>query len=321
MVKKIAVIDIGTYSTRLLISAIHKKSTNYETIKSLEDILSVGRITSLGRKLKETGFLQKEAINETLSVLKEYKMIVDEYNVDYLKAFATQACREAKNGNEFIRKVKDIGIDVEIIDGKKEAYFSFLATAYGIFPEDSFVMIDQGGGSTEYAYGKIKNNSYELIKSVSFPFGIVGLTENFIKNDPPLKEEIDALSNYIRKDIEKAYSYMSKAKYLIGLGGTITTVVALENNIYPYSSEKVHGKEISYKQVEKWLNELSSITVEERRKIPQIEDKRAEVIIAGIVIFKTSMEVFKKDKIIVSDWGLRHGVIIDFILNGEDDGT
>ncbi|RMD46781.1 MAG: Ppx/GppA family phosphatase, partial [Aquificota bacterium] len=191
MVKKIAIIDIGTYSTRLLISAIHNKNTIQETIKSIEDILSIGKITSLGRKLKETGFLQKEAINETLSVLKEYKLIVDEYNVDYFKAFATQACREAKNGNEFIKKVKEMGIDVEVIDGKKEAYFSFLATAYGISPQNSFVMIDQGGGSTEYAYGQKEYNGYKLIKSLSFPLGIVGLTERLRKHDPRSTKELN----------------------------------------------------------------------------------------------------------------------------------
>ncbi|RMA92470.1 Ppx/GppA phosphatase family protein [Hydrogenothermus marinus] len=315
MVKKIAIIDIGTYSTRLLISAIHKKNSIIETINSVEDIFSTGKITSLGRKLKETGYLQKDAIDETLSVLKEYKMIIDEYKVDYVKAYATQACREAKNGKDFVEKVKAIGIDVEIIDGKKEAYLSFLATAYGVYPDNSFVMIDQGGGSTEYAYGIKEGDSFKLKDSISFPFGIVGLTERFIKHDPPLKEELKALEDFIRKDIEKAYEKMKDTYYLIGLGGTITTLVALEKKIFPYSSEKVHKQRLSYTQINKWLNKLSSIPVEERKKIPQIEDKRAEVILSGILIFKVSMKVFNKEEIIVSDWGLRHGAIIDFILN------
>lgn len=315
MVKKIAIIDIGTYSTRLLISAIHKKNSIIETINSVEDIFSTGKITSLGRKLKETGYLQKDAIDETLSVLKEYKMIIDEYKVDYVKAYATQACREAKNGKDFVEKVKAMGIDVEIIDGKKEAYLSFLATAYGVYPDNSFVMIDQGGGSTEYAYGIKEGDSFKLKDSISFPFGIVGLTERFIKHDPPLKEELKALEDFIRKDIEKAYEKMKDTYYLIGLGGTITTLVALEKKIFPYSSEKVHKQRLSYTQINKWLNKLSSIPVEERKKIPQIEDKRAEVILSGILIFKVSMKVFNKEEIIVSDWGLRHGAIIDFILN------
>ena len=314
MAIKVGIIDIGTYSTRFLISAIHKKENLEETLNSIEDIFSVGKITALGRKLKETGFLQEEAMQETLSVLKEYKLIADEYKLDYLKAYATQACREAKNGNEFIERVKKLGIDVEIIDPQKEAYFSFLATAYGVNPDGSFVMIDQGGGSTEYAYAVKENGKFNLKESISFPFGIVGLTEKFIKNDPPTNKELNDLKEYIKGHIVKAYEKMKQTKYLIGLGGTITTLVALEYNIFPYSSEKVHKKKLTKEQVKKWFNELSSLTVEERKKIPQIEDKRAEVILSGIAIFDTSLEVFNKEELIVSDWGLRHGALIDFIM-------
>ncbi len=315
MAVKLGVIDIGTYSTRFLISAIHKKDTLIDTIKSIEDILSVGKITSLGRGLKETGKLSEEAMAETLAVLKEYKMLAGEYQVDHLKAYATQACREAENGAEFIERVRKLGIDVEVIDGEKEAYLSFLATAYGINPEGSFVMIDQGGGSTEFAYGEKEGETYKLKESQSFPFGIVGLTEMFIKYDPPKPEELQKMREFIKQQIESIYPKMKDAKELIGLGGTITTLVALENNIFPYSSEKVHRKKLTKQQIEKWLKELASMTVEERKKIPQIEDKRAEVIIAGIVIFDTALEVFNKPEITVSDWGLRHGAVIDFVIN------
>lgn len=314
MAIKIGIIDIGTYSTRFLISAVHKKNSIEATLNSIEDIFSVGKITALGRNLKQTGFLQENALAETLSVLREYKMIADEYHLDYLKAYATQACREAKNGSEFIEKVKKLGIDVEIINPEKEAYFSFLATAYGINPDDSFVMIDQGGGSTEYAYAIKKNGKFNLKESVSFQFGIVGLTEKFIKNDPPLEEELRQLKNYIREYIVKAHEKMKETKYLIGLGGTITTLVALEYNIFPYSSEKVHNRKLTKEQVKKWFKELSSLTIEQRKQIPQIEDKRAEVILSGVAIFDTSLEIFNKEEIIVSDWGLRHGALIDFVI-------
>ena len=314
LAKKIGIIDIGTYSTRFLISAIHKKDTLEETLNSIEDILSVGRITSLGRGLKESGKLSEEAMAETLAVLKEYKMLADEYHVDYLKAYATQACREAENGQEFIKRVKELEIDVEIINGEKEAYLSFLATAYGIKPDSSFIMIDQGGGSTEFAYGEKVESKYTLKTSKSFPFGIVGLTEMFIKHDPPKPEELEKMREFIKNHIQTIYPDMKDAKELIGLGGTITTLVALENNIFPYSSEKVHGKKLTKQQVEKWLKELASIPTEERKKIPQIEDKRAEVILAGIVIFDTAMDVFNKEQITVSDWGLRHGAVINFVL-------
>ncbi|WP_297474019.1 Ppx/GppA phosphatase family protein [Persephonella sp.] len=309
---RIAVVDVGTYSTRLLISAIHKKNTLEETLNSIEDVFSVGRITALGRRLKETGYLQEEAINEVLSTLKEYVLISKEYKVQEIIGYATQACREAKNGQELLEKIKQLGIDIKLITGEEEAYLSFLATAYGIKPEDDFVVIDQGGGSTEFVYGE-KNSGYRMEKSVSFPFGIVTLTERFIKSDPPKKEQLEDMRDFIIEHLKKIEDYR-KGKQFIGLGGTITTLVALEKNIFPYVSSKVHGQVLSKKSIESWLEKLSSMTLEERRSIPAIEDKRAEAIISGIVIFDTALEFFGKESITVSDWGLRHGAVIKRVM-------
>ncbi len=314
MIKKIAVIDIGTYSTRLLIAGVHSNLPPKEAIRKIETIFSIGKITSLGRNLNKNGYLEEEAILETLKVLEEYVLIAKEYKVEKIIAYATQACRIAKNGNEFLEKVKNLGIDVRLISGDEEAYLSFLATAYSINPDKSFVVIDQGGGSTEYAFGDKEDNDYKLIKSISFPFGIVNLTEKFVHSDPPKENELIEMKEFIKLQIEKAKEKMP-AETLIGLGGTITTLVALEYNIYPYDSSKVHGKILTYDSVKLWLNKLSKLTVEERKKIPMIEDKRAEAIIAGIIIFKTTLEVFQKESLVVSDKGLRHGVIIYEILN------
>ncbi|SNZ09466.1 exopolyphosphatase / guanosine-5'-triphosphate,3'-diphosphate pyrophosphatase [Persephonella hydrogeniphila] len=314
---RIAVVDIGTYSTRLLISAVHIKPTLEETLNSIEDVFSVGRITALGRKLKETGYLQEEAINEVLSTLKEYVLIAKEYGVEEIIGYATQACREAKNGTELLEKVKQLGIDVKLITGEEEAYLSFLATAYGVKPEKDFVVIDQGGGSTEFVYGE-KNSKYSLKASVSFPFGIVSLTERFIKSDPPKKEELEHMREFIVEKLSKIKDF-GKAHQFIGLGGTITTLVALENHIFPYVSSKVHGKVLKRDSIKKWLEKLSSMRIEDRKAIPVIEDKRAEVIISGIVIFDTALDFFGKDSITVSDWGLRHGAVIKRVMERFND--
>ncbi|MEZ0323126.1 MAG: Ppx/GppA phosphatase family protein [Hydrogenothermaceae bacterium] len=302
MAKKVAIVDIGTYSTRMLIVAIHPD-------KSFEEIFSIGKITALGRRLKETGYLQREAVGETLTTLKEYVMLAKEFGVENIYAVATQACREAKNAEDFLKQVRDLGIDVRVISGEEEAKLSFLATAKALNIKDSFVVIDQGGGSTEFAYGKGEN----LINSISFPFGIVNLTETFIKSDPPTEEELKNLKEFLRENIKKAYQSMSDAKELVGLGGTITTVVALEKHIYPYDSKKVHDSVLSYDAITKWFNKLSSMTIRERKAIPMIEDKRAEAIISGIAIFQTAMEIFNRDTIKISEWGLRHGFLLSLI--------
>ena len=302
--KIIALLDIGTYSTRMLIVAVHSDGR-------FDEILSVGRITALGRKLKETGYLQKEAMEETLAVLKEYVQIASQYKPEKILAVATQACREAKNADEFISKVKELGIDVRVITGEEEARLAFIATAKALNIEGKFTVIDQGGGSTEFSYGEKSN----LIASISFPFGIVNFTEKYIKSDPPKPEEIMQIKDFLKQQLPIAYEKMKDTEILVGLGGTITTVVALEYNIYPYDSKKVHGSKLTYEVVTKWLNKLASMTVNQRKAIPMIEDKRAEAIVPGIVIFQTAMEVFQKDEITVSEWGVRHGLLLELIQN------
>ena len=314
MVDIIAVIDIGTYSTRLLIAGIHKKDSLEETIKSIDEILSVGRITALGRNVKKTGYLEREAIEETLAVLKEYVALAKEHRASKILGFATEACRIAKNGKDFLEKVKSLGVDVQLIDGDKEAYLSFLATAYSLDIKGKFVVIDQGGGSTEYAFGKKENGKVNLIKSKSLPFGIVNLTEEFLKTDPPTEEEIERLKEYLKRNISTILEDMKDTDYLIGLGGTITTLVALEKNIYPYNSKKVHGAVLTKEVIQKWLRKLISIPTIERQKYPQIEDKRAKVLPSGILIFDTTLDMFNKDKLIVSDRGLRYGALIEYIM-------
>lgn len=283
----------------MLIVAVHKDG-------HFDEIFSVGRITALGRKLKETGLLQKEAMEETLAVLKEYTLIAKEYHPDKIIAVATQACREAKNAEEFLQKVKNLGIDVRVISGEEEAQLSFLATSKALKIEDKFVVIDQGGGSTEFSYGE----KDKLIKAISFPFGIVNLTERFIKSDPPTEEELQHLQNFLKSQILTAYEDMKDANQLVGLGGTITTVVALEKNLYPYDSKKVHGAVLTYESIKKWFEKLSSMTIQQRKAIPMIEDKRAEAIVSGIAIFKVAMEIFNKDTIKISEWGIRHGLLL-----------
>lgn len=305
MTKKIALIDIGTYSTRMLVVAVHPD-------KSFDEVFSVGRITSLGRRLKQTGYLQKDAIEETLATLKEYVLMAREFDVSHIFAVATQACREAKNSDNFIQKVKELGIDVRVISGEEEAKLSFMATATALNIQDKFLVIDQGGGSTEFSYGKGK----ELIDAISFPFGIVNLTETFIKSDPPKEEELESLKQFLKEKIESIPQHMRDFKELVGLGGTITTVVALEKQLYPYNSKKVHGTTITYDAISMWLDKLSKMTVAQRKSIPMIEDKRAEAIISGIAIFQTAMEVLGKDTIKISEWGVRHGQLLSIIESG-----
>jgi exopolyphosphatase/guanosine-5'-triphosphate,3'-diphosphate pyrophosphatase len=297
---RVAVVDIGSYSCRLSIGNIQDE---------LELVYEEGNITALGEGVKSSGLLQKDKMEYTLGVLKDYMNKAKEFKADSIVVVGTQALRTAKNTKDFLGMVKErLGLEVKVISPEEEGRYAFLAVAYSLRPKGKFCIIDQGGGSTEYVCGQnlVPN------KVVSLPFGIVNLTEEFIKHDPPLNYELESLKNFLDEQIKEV---KEDCQTLVGLGGTITTIAAIEYGIFPYKGHMVHGKRISIDSVMFWLETLSTMKEEQRVKsFPQIEPKRAKVIIPGIVIFYRSMVLFGKREILVSDWGLKEGVIVDEYL-------
>ncbi len=298
---RVAVIDIGTYSVRITIAEVGK-----ETFQILYE---EGHITALGRGVKETKTLQRDAIEETLKVLERYKKLCEEYKVEKCLAVGTEALRIATNREEFLREVQKLGIELRIIPPEEEGKYAYLGAYYAVKPKGRVCVVDQGGGSTEYIFGK----GLDIERVISMPFGIVNLTERFIKHDPPTDEEINNLLGFLERELQKVVD--KNIDTLVGLGGTITTLVALEYNIFPYDPKKVNGKVLTYDRVKYWFERLRKLPVEERKKIPQIEDRRAEAILSGIAIFMKTMELFGKEELVVSDWAVKHGAIIaNFLL-------
>ncbi len=296
---RIATIDIGSYSVRLSIGDIKDNK--------LKIIYEKGVITGLGKGVNSNGFLDKKAVEETIEVLKEYKNIINEHGADKIIAVATEALRRAKNSKEFINRVKETtGIDIRVITPEEEGKLSYKAVCYSLKLSGRTVVVDQGGGSTEFIYGK----SCDIEKVISLPIGIVNLTERFIKHDPPLKKELESMKEFIDNNLKKLEIEVDN---IVGLGGTITTLCALEYNIYPYDPSKIHGSKLKRESIKRWFDKLANMKISERKKIPQIEDRRAEAIVSGILMFERILEHFKKDKIIVSDWGLKHGLMVSVI--------
>lgn len=293
----IGAIDVGSYSTRLGIAKLEKNNVEF--------IYEEGQITSIGSGVKESGFLSKEAIERCISILKRYKEKLLEFGVVKFKAVGTEALRIAKNKDELLERAKkELSIEIDVIDSKTEGELSYKATVFSLKEINKEIcVVDQGGASTEYVFG----NGFDIKKNISKSFGIVSLTESFIKSDPPTKEEIQNLLNFLDREIKELKQGVD---LLIGLGGTITTIAALELDIYPYDSKKIHGQRVSFESIKKWFEKLSPLKVEQRKAFKQIEDKRAKDIVSGIGIFYKTLEIFEKDFIIISDYGLRHGVIL-----------
>ena len=297
---KVASIDVGSYSVRLSVAQLDGE---------LKIIHEEGKITALATDLRSDGLLKEDRIEETLSVIKEFLQKAHEFGVDSLKLVGTEALRRAKNSKDFLQRLKDTtGYDLKVITPEEEGRYAFLSVAYSLRPKGRFCVIDQGGGSTEFVCGR----DFVVESLTSFPFGIVNLTEEFIKSDPPKNYELESLKNFLDEHIKEV---VQPCDELVGIGGTITTVAAIEYGVFPYRGEEVHGKELSIDRLMFWLETLSSMSESQRiASFPHIEPKRAKVIIPGILIFYRSMLLFGKDRIRVSDWGLKEGVLVDELL-------
>ncbi len=298
---RVASIDVGSYSVRLTVAELKDSE--------LKILYEEGRITSLGSGVRERGKLSEDRVEETLRVLREYRRKIEELGAERVVVVGTEALRRAENAEEFIKRVKEeTGFELRIISPEEEGRYAFLAVAFSLKPKGKVCVIDQGGGSTEFVFGK--NLQVDFMHS--FPFGIVNLTERFLKHDPPTEEEVSNLLQFLEREIEKV---KRETDTLVGLGGTITTLAALEYGIYPYDPNRVHGKKLSYEAVKRWFETLRRIPAKERaERFRQIEDRRAEVILAGIAIFLKTLGVFGKEEITVSDWGLREGILVAELL-------
>ncbi|MGC8588634.1 MAG: Ppx/GppA phosphatase family protein [Hydrogenobaculum sp.] len=294
MANIVAAIDIGSYSIRLGIA----KTEPFEVL------FEKGNIVELGTGVKETGFIKEEKIKEAIETLKDFKSIIDNYQASSIVAVGTEALRKAKNKDEFIKRAKEeAGIDVKIISGEEEGELSFKASAFSLGLKKDIVVIDQGGGSTEFVYGK----GSKIVSVNSLPFGIVNLTEEFFKHDPPTDQEIKALFDFLDKSIKQI---LKPVDTVVGIGGTITTIAALHYHVYPYSGSIIHGKILSFEALKNWFWTLAKIPTEERKKYKEIEDKRAKAIVSGIGIFYKVLELFEKDYLVISDFGLKHALLL-----------
>lgn len=297
---KVASIDVGSYSIRLSVASINR---------GLEIIHEEGKITALATGLKEEGVIRKDRMEETIETIGDFLKKAKSMGAERVKVVGTEALRRASNASEFIQKLREATkLELKVITPEEEGRYAFLSVAYSLKP-GKVLPHRPGGGSTEFVCGR----GYQLESLRSFPFGIVNLTEEFIHSDPPKNYELESLKNFLDEHIK---GVVQPCDELIGLGGTITTVAAIEYGIYPYRGEEVHGKVLPLDRLMFWLETLSSMKESQRvSSFPHIEPKRAKVIIPGLLIFYRAMMLFGKDSIRVSDWGLKEGVLVEELLN------
>jgi exopolyphosphatase/guanosine-5'-triphosphate,3'-diphosphate pyrophosphatase len=299
---KKAAIEMGTNSTRLLIAEVSDNE-----IKSLKKDLIT---TRLGEGVDKNKILNESAIKRGLKALQSFQEQIKDYEVKDVRLVGTSALRDVKNGDQFQKLVKDnIGYNLEIISGKKEAELIFKGVTYG-YDFDDYIIIDIGGGSTEFIW---KSSAFEKVKMDSLDLGAVRLTERFIESpEQSISEQIvNEVSEFVKKEIQTAVAKLPTIDNLIGVGGTITTMATILLKAENYSSKAVHDYGLNFKEIDNILKKLSKLPIHERKQVKGLNPDRADIIVAGVIILKEIMKSLNTEQLRVSDNDILEGLLIE----------
>ena len=220
----------------------------------------------------------------------------------------TSALRDSKNKDIFVNLAKEnAGIDVDIIDGEKESHLGFIGVLQGLEKEEEILVIDIGGGSTEFIIGDKDGIKFSKSENV----GALRMTEKFLKEDPINENEFKDMSNFISNEIKDTLEYIKndKVKKLVGIGGTITSLSAMNQELEVYSMEKIHNSRITLKQIEFILQNLKKMTLSDKKTLKGLQPKRADIITAGVEILHTIMKNLEIDEITVSEYDNLEGLM------------
>lgn len=301
--KKIASIDIGSNTVRLLI-------LEFDENRNFQILTSRRVITRLGEGMDIHGKLMEPRMSATLSALSTFQQDCQGHGNPPLHAVATSAVREASNGKEFVRLARETtGIEIEIIPWEEEARLTLEGVFWKIPHENRRILtLDIGGGSTEFILSEGKN----IVGFCSSPLGVVRLTEKFIHQHPVDNAEYENLTKHLRGELQAIKKKLSAfmPQVLIGTAGTVTTLAALRENIYPYDPEKIHGALLPRQDVETLLQDLKEKSLNERLALKPLERGREDLIIAGTAIVLETMQIFQCDPLLVSEYSLREGIIL-----------
>ena len=294
-----SIIDIGTNSCRLMVADSRNNTVN-PLIKKVE-------FTRLGEGVNKTKMLAPEAVNRTLKVLKEYKKISDSYNSEKILAFATSAVRDSSNREMFLELVKkECGIAISCINGIEEGRAAFVGgTSFLNSRYSKVLLVDIGGGSTEFSYG-VPKKIPEHVKS--FNLGAVRFKE-MLEEETTYHELEDHINNELSK-----IDFITSDFELLGVAASITGQIALYHN-ETYDPKKSHNKKLTLDMIKDNFHKLSKMSVEEIMKLPSINAKRADVITSGTFLLLKILEYFNKEYILTSEIDLLEGHFILNILN------
>ncbi|HTT74817.1 MAG TPA: Ppx/GppA phosphatase family protein [Candidatus Binataceae bacterium] len=295
---KFAAFDVGSNTVLMLV---------VERVDGgLNPIGDYARITRLGRGVDAKGKLDPDSAKRTLDAIVELAGKARALGADHIAGVATAALRDASDGAAFIAQVRQLaGFELEVISGDTEAQLSYLAVKRGLVldPAAKLLIVDVGGGSTEL----IRAEAGIPIETISLQIGSVRLTERYVKHDPPSSADAAEL-RLATDEMIKALNWNFKPSTLVGIAGTVTTIAAVAMGLNEYDAKLVHGYRMKHDEVIRTVLKFGSMPLAERKKLPGLDEGRADVIFAGGAILERIMANFHLNEVIVSDQGVRWGL-------------
>ncbi len=294
-----ASIDIGTNSTRLLIVDISES-------RAMELIEYHERLTKLGQGLQD-GILDEACMRRVVNALVEFKQVMRGYDIVDVRPFATSAARDAKNRNVFLDKIREeTGLDVRLLSGNEEANLSCLGVLSD-YHGSNCIVCDVGGGSTEFI--SVFDRKINSVKSLDV--GSRRMTRQFLISDPPQKNDIVSLRQFIRQQMQAELAGLELNREIVAVGGTAAALALMDAELSIQESYQAHHYRLSSFGLEKIILDLMQKSIEERKAIVGLHPKRADVILGGALIFAEIYKYMKCDKMIVSLRDLMFGVFLE----------
>jgi exopolyphosphatase/guanosine-5'-triphosphate,3'-diphosphate pyrophosphatase len=302
-------VDIGTNSVRILVAEVEGsgKTLNLRTLHRLMNI------TRLGQGVDERGYLSGEAMERTAAVLREYRELMSEEEVEAWDIAATSAARDAANAEDFLLLVEEIMESrPRMLSGNEEAQLSFLGATYDLGallpPGDAVLIVDIGGGSTEMVVGR----DGDILEEISLDVGCVRMSERYLAHDPPLQRELEDMEGFVRSLLAPQAGRISclPPRLLVGLAGTVTTLSGLQQGLQRYDGDAIHHSWLNLQEVRELYARLSSVPLAERKTLMRLEPGRADVIVGGTGVLLVLLRELGWEKLLVSEKDILDGLAI-----------
>lgn len=307
MSRRLAAIDIGTVTTRLLVADVDD-ATVTEVERSTD-------ITHLGEDLTRTGALSRDAMTRVAEVIGRYAERMESLGVERFWAVATSASRDAANGDEFLALLAERGVRPEIIAGAREAELAFLGATFERDGE-GLLVVDCGGGSTELIVGDVRREDgvreQRIAAARSIDVGSRRMTELFLRTDPPTRAELDEARTWAAGELRPFFDLLDeRPRVMLGLAGTATSLAAIRLQLAEYDASLVHGYVLGGADLAELLDLLARMPLVRRREVVGLHPGRAGVIVAGTLIFETVLALAGLSELVVSEHDILYGILLD----------